>query len=136
LLAECSPDKIWENISAADIFVFPSHNEGMPNSLLEAMAMGIPAVAFAIPAVRELEAGTGGVALVPPLDSSLLAQAILRLSSEREERKRIGEKGKAIVTDRFMMDKNMAEAVRRISHAAEKAQGISPEGCRAIQSSP
>jgi glycosyltransferase involved in cell wall biosynthesis len=38
------------------MFAFTSHHEGMPNSLLEAMAMGVPAIAFAIPPVVELEA--------------------------------------------------------------------------------
>jgi teichuronic acid biosynthesis glycosyltransferase TuaC len=42
LLPVCHPDKVWEYLCAADIFAFTSHREGMPNSLLEAMAMGVP----------------------------------------------------------------------------------------------
>jgi teichuronic acid biosynthesis glycosyltransferase TuaC len=115
VLPECSPDDIWENLCGADIFAFPSHHEGMPNSLLEAMVMGLPSVAFAIPPVREIEAGTEGVVLVPPRDAQLLAQAISRLATNPDERSRIGEKGKQRVLEHFMVRTNMAEAVRRLA---------------------
>jgi len=119
LLPECSPDDVWECYCAGDLFAFPSHKEGMPNSLLEAMAVGLPAVAFAIPAVQELDAGAGGLVLVPPLDAELFAQAILRLVASPTERARVGKNAKAIVMDRFMVRKNMAEALRRMSLLVE-----------------
>ena len=86
LLPACAQDKVWEYLCAADIFAFPStyKGEGMPNSLLEAMVMGLPAVAFAIPPVLEIEAGTRRThVLVPPLRlARLLAEAILRLAAQ------------------------------------------------------
>jgi teichuronic acid biosynthesis glycosyltransferase TuaC len=115
LLPECSPDNVWENLCAADIFAFPSHNEGMPNSLLEAMAMGLPAIAFAIPAVRELEAGTDSLALVPPLDGKLFGEAILRLAASSDERTLLGEKGRALVLEHFMVRKSMGDALQRLN---------------------
>ena len=120
LLPECSPHKVWEYLCAADIFAFPSHNEGMPNSLLEAMAMGVPAIAFGIPAILELEAGTGGLVLVPPFDCRQFADAILRFVACHDERSAIGEKGNALVVDRFMASKNMAEALRRLNQLVER----------------
>jgi teichuronic acid biosynthesis glycosyltransferase TuaC len=123
ILPECNPDDVWENLCGADIFAFPSHNEGMPNSLLEAMAMGVPAIAFAIPAVQELEGRTGALVLVPPLDSSLFAEAISRLASSRDERERVGEKGKARVMDRFLVRKSMAEVLRRLSSLVTERRG-------------
>ena len=115
ILPTCDPTKVWEYLCAADIFAFTSHNEGMPNSLLEAMVMGIPSIAFAIPAVKELEANTGGVLTVPPFDSMLFAQEILRLAANPDERTKIGQKGKARVFDRFSVRKNMAVAFERLS---------------------
>jgi teichuronic acid biosynthesis glycosyltransferase TuaC len=114
LLPECAPDDVWENFCAADLFTFPSHNEGMPNSLLEAMAMGLPAIAFGIPAIRELEMATGAPVVVPPFDCGRFAEAILRLASSSDERARIGNVGKELVLDRFMVFKNMAEALRLV----------------------
>jgi glycosyltransferase involved in cell wall biosynthesis len=115
VLPECDPSDVWENLCAADIFAFPSHHEGMPNSLLEAMAMGLPAVAFAIPAVRELDAGRSSLALVPPFDCRLFGEAISRLAGWLDERIRLGEEGKAVVMDRFMVRKSMDEALRKLN---------------------
>jgi teichuronic acid biosynthesis glycosyltransferase TuaC len=123
MLAACDPEKVWEYLCAADIFAFPSHNEGMPNSLLEAMAMGVPSIAFAIPAILELESGTGAVALVPPLNTVLFGQAILRLAASQDERARIGKIGKEQVMERFMVRKNMGKACAHLARIiAERVQ--------------
>jgi len=87
----------------------------MPNSLLEAMAMGIPAVAFAIPPIREIEAGTGGVVMVPFLDTAAFSQEIMKLAASPDERERIAKIGKAQVMNRFSLRNNMAEVVRMLS---------------------
>jgi len=122
LLPACPADKVWEYLCAADIFAFTSHREGMPNSLLEAMAMGVPSIAFAIPPVLEIEAGTGALVKVPPLNSHLFSEAILGLAASPDERGRIGEKGKAEITSRFMVRENMAKAIRRLAQAVEKSR--------------
>src|SRR5206468_1380786 len=120
LLRSCSPDRVWEFLCAADIFAFPSHREGMPNSLLEAMAMGIPAVTFAIPPVLEIEAGTSCLAMVPMMDSARLAEAILRLAGSPSERALIAERGKTRVLQGFMLRENTAEALRRLKLIVER----------------
>lgn len=120
ILPACSPDRVWELLCAADIFAFPSHAEGMPNSLLEAMSMGVPAIGFAIPPLKEIEAGTGCLVLVPPLDSVRFGEEILRLASDPGERARIGEIGRAQVMERFLIGRNMAAAFARISEIVEQ----------------
>jgi glycosyltransferase involved in cell wall biosynthesis len=120
LLPACNPDKVWEYLCAADIFVFPSHNEGMPNSLLEAMVMGVPAVAFAIPPVLEIDAGSGGLVAVPPFNPKLLSEAILFLAASPTDRTRIGGRGQGQVLSRFMVRKNMASALDRIARLVYK----------------
>jgi glycosyltransferase involved in cell wall biosynthesis len=123
LLPACSPAKVWEYLRAADIFMFGSYKEGMPNSLLEAMAMGLPSIAFSIPSVREIEAATGGVVLVPAFDPVSFSQAILQLAASPQERARIGETGRAQVMERFMIRKNMSEALQRLSAVVQKPRG-------------
>jgi glycosyltransferase involved in cell wall biosynthesis len=115
LLAACEPKQVWEYLCAADIFAFPSHNEGMPNSLLEAMVMELPSIAFAIPAIRELESGSGGISCVPPFDTALFARAILHLALSEEERLRIGKTGRKQVRDRFMARENMEKAYAQLA---------------------
>jgi teichuronic acid biosynthesis glycosyltransferase TuaC len=118
ILPACSPDQVWEYLCAADIFVFPSHNEGMPNALLEAMAMGLPAIAFAIPPVQEIEAGSNALAIIPPFDTARFADELLRLASSQTERVVLGEKGKIEVFKRFMLHKNIANAFVQIEKMA------------------
>jgi glycosyltransferase involved in cell wall biosynthesis len=121
LLPSCNPTKVWEYLCAADIFAFTSHEEGMPNSLLEAMAAGVSAVAFAIPPIVEIDRGTGALVMVPPLDIRLFAEAILRLAATADERCRLGQMGKTQVMERFMVRKNMKTAVRHISCVLEQS---------------
>ena len=115
LLPACPSEQIWEYLCAADLFAFTSHEEGMPNSLLEALAMGVPAVAFAIPPVVEIAAGTEGVLLVPPREVASLAEALVRLAAAPEERVRRGTIGKNQVLERFMVHKNTAIALERLT---------------------
>ena len=66
-------DDIPDLLRAMDIFVLPSRNEGISNTILEAMATGLPIVATDVGGNPELvEAGRTG-ALVPPSDSAALA---------------------------------------------------------------
>ncbi len=114
LIPACSPDEVWDYLAAADIFAFASHAEGMPNSLLEAMAMEVPVVAFAIPPVVELNGGARAVALCRPFDVEAFAESIRRLSVAEDERRWRGREGRAVVQSRFLVRRNMAVAVERL----------------------
>ncbi|MGH7847685.1 MAG: glycosyltransferase [Candidatus Binatia bacterium] len=120
LIPACPSDQVWEYLCAADIFAFTSHREGMPNSLLEAMAMEVPVVAFDIPAVEEIDSGRKNMVRVPLLDSAALARAIIQLAASPGKRADIGAKGKQEVRDRFLAQKNMATAVQKIDQTVEQ----------------
>jgi glycosyltransferase involved in cell wall biosynthesis len=124
MLPACSPEEVWEYLCAADIFAFASHHEGMPNSLLEAMSMEVPAIAFAIPPITELEGGRSALCLVPPFDSQLLGEAILRLADSPTERRRIAQIGSAQIRDHYMTSKNMSLALTRLSEVILRHQRV------------
>ena len=92
----------------------------MPNSLLEAMVMGVPAVAFAIPPVQEIEAGRKSLVLVPLFDSVALAREINRLAASPAMRADIGARGKREVLNRFLVQNSMAVALKKMT---ENMQG-------------
>jgi teichuronic acid biosynthesis glycosyltransferase TuaC len=110
-----SPERVWEYLAAADIFAFPSRREGMPNSLLEAMMMQLPAVGFAIPPVVEIEGGTGCLIAVPDGDANRLAEEILRLVRQPNVRTRVAQKGRDRVREHFALRSGMSQALRRLA---------------------
>lgn len=67
-------------LKGADFLINPSHSEGMPNVVLEAMAMKIPCIATSVGGVGELiEDGHSGL-LVPPKSPEQLAAAVLKIA--------------------------------------------------------
>ncbi len=111
-------------LSLFDVFVLPSYREGMPRSLLEAMASGIPVVASDIRGCREeVDEGVTGL-LVPPRDHERLGEAISMLLDSKERSRRMGEAARERVIERFDERKIVARQVRLIEelagHASEK----------------
>lgn len=92
-------DEVSDVLAAADLFVFPSYEEGLSLSLLEALAMGLPVVASDIPGNR-LAAGENAC-YVPPREVSALATAMSRLLENSEERRHLGQGGRVRVTAEF-----------------------------------
>jgi glycosyltransferase involved in cell wall biosynthesis len=68
-------DDLWEVYPAFDVFCLPSEAEGLPRTILEAQACGVPVVASAVGGIPEAVHPRAG-ALVPPSDPHALAQAL------------------------------------------------------------
>ena len=82
-------------LAAADIFALPSHFEGLPMSVIEAMLCGLPVVATDIRGPREQVVHEQTGLLVPPARVTPLAAALRRLAGEPALRRRYGEAGLA-----------------------------------------
>jgi glycosyltransferase involved in cell wall biosynthesis len=83
----------------ADVFVLPSHAEGFPNVLLEAMAAGLPVISTAVGGIPDvIKHGTNGL-LVPVGDVGALATAIATLQSDPVARERMGKVNREAVTN-------------------------------------
>lgn len=74
-------------LSAADVFLFPSVTEGMPNAVLEAMACGVAIVASDIPVLRELSADGRNFPIITPPDAHAFAGVIRDLCRDADRRR-------------------------------------------------
>jgi glycosyltransferase involved in cell wall biosynthesis len=84
-----------------DLFVLSSHDEGMSNAILEAMAMTKPVVATDVGGTAEVvQQGRSGL-LVPPKDPTALATAILEVLAQPSRAQAMGQLGRQIVEERF-----------------------------------
>ncbi|MCP3915113.1 MAG: glycosyltransferase family 4 protein [bacterium] len=82
--------------------------DNIPNALIEALAMGLPVVASALPAIEEaLDGGRSGL-LVPPGDSAALAGAITRLAGDARLRRTLAERGRSRFEAEFALEANVA----------------------------
>lgn len=96
-------DVLVDALGSADAFLLPSHQEGFPNSLLEAMAAGLPSIVTPVGAVPEV-IQNGGALVVPVGDSGALADAMERLTRDPVLRRSVGEKARSIVLERYTAD--------------------------------
>jgi glycosyltransferase involved in cell wall biosynthesis len=91
-------------LQTCDILVRPSLLEGMPLTVLEAMACGLPVVATPVSGTAELvRHGKNGL-LVPPADPASLARAILRLMEDKPMREAQGRKARRLVERGYSWD--------------------------------
>jgi glycosyltransferase involved in cell wall biosynthesis len=84
-------------LAAADLFVFPSLTEGMPNALLEAMAAGLPVVACDVPGCRDLIDNQLNGCLVPPGSPPAMAAALAHLLADPLLARRLGQEARRTV---------------------------------------
>ncbi len=83
--------------AAADVFVLPSHSEGSPNVLLEAMSAEVPIVGTAVGGVPEIVADEASALLVPPQNPQALAAAIDRVLQDQALAQRLTTGASALV---------------------------------------
>lgn len=96
---------------AMDLFMLASRYEGMPYTLLEAMACALPVVATSIPGCIEVvEPGAGE--LVPLNDPAALADAARRLLQDPDRARAAGRAAREIISRRFTRERFLAETAR------------------------
>lgn len=106
--------------SAFDVFMLSSRREGLPNSLLEAMAMGLPVVTTDVAGAKELVShGQTGFVLAQG-DAAGLGQALLTLVEDRHLLKLMGEEGRKRVEREF----SFTNRLRKIEDLYEDVLGV------------
>lgn len=92
---------IPELLALSDVYVLPSYREGLPRSIIEAMAMNIPVIATDIRGCREEVVHGHSGYLVKKADVASLYNSMLILADDALKRKRFGRNGRKIAEDMF-----------------------------------
>ncbi len=121
-------DDVPAVLAQADVFVLPSRSEASPNSVIEAMAAGLPVVASNVGGIPELvtEGQTGR--LVPPGNPEALASALLDLLDHPDRAAEFGRNGRERIERTYSFDR-MVEQFESLylSELAAKQGAILPE---------
>ncbi len=123
-------DEVYRVLAAADAYVSTSRGEGLPLSVLEALAAELPAVLSDIPPHQEVAAATAAARLAPVGDARAFADALTRLLVlPLEQREALGRSARKAVTDAFSVH-SMTDGYARI-YAALRRGDRQPIGAAA-----
>ena len=93
-------------ISSCKIYVLPSYREGMPRSVLEAMAIGRPILTTDTPGCRETVINGKNGLLVPPKNSKSLANAMIQFLNTNEDTiQKMGKESYNLAKDKYAVEK-------------------------------
>jgi glycosyltransferase involved in cell wall biosynthesis len=90
--------------SASDIFVLPSLEDNLPNTMLESLSCGTPVVAFAVGGIPDVVVPGVTGQLAPVYDVHKLGEAILSLIFNPDQREEMGQKGRKEMLDNYSLD--------------------------------
>jgi glycosyltransferase involved in cell wall biosynthesis len=93
-----------EILAGFDIFVLPSHSEGLPIALLEACGLGMACLATDVGGVSEVIVHGKSGWLVPPKSPEQLSQGLIRLLTDSEGRHQMGREAARQVRERYNID--------------------------------
>ncbi|MBB5253519.1 glycosyltransferase family 4 protein [Sulfurisphaera ohwakuensis] len=108
--------KLYEIVSRAKLFIYPSHVDGFSLVVLESLALGTPVVAYDIPAIRTVYKGLNAVRIVREFDKESMAKESLSIlsMSEGEIEGIMNEENLLNFLNLHSSWDNVAESVRRI----------------------
>ena len=99
-----SADQMAGELQRASVFALPSHQEGVPMALLEAMACSVPVLTTPVGGIPEVVENDRNGILVTPGDVDAIEAALARLLESSAERERLGAAARATIAERFSLD--------------------------------
>jgi glycosyltransferase involved in cell wall biosynthesis len=110
-----SRQDVPELLGIFDVFCLPSTHEGLPLTVLEAMAAGVPVVGSDVMGINEVVTHDVNGLLFPSNDERALADVLLRLLRDKDLQSRLARAGEAFVTEHFSLDEKV-DAYDKLFH--------------------
>lgn len=107
-----------EVYGGSDIFALPSENETFGQVFIEAMACGLPVIGTNVGGIPEIINDSNNGYLIPPNNSSLLAQMIEKLLNDRSTRNKFIKAGIKTVEEKFTAEKQLANFIKKLEETA------------------
>jgi glycosyltransferase involved in cell wall biosynthesis len=126
-LGRCEPEEVKALLAQADIFVLPSLWEGLPGSVMEAMASGLPVVGTNVNGTNELVIDGETGFLAPPRTPKALAERLAWLVRDPQLRLEMGRRGRKRIAEEFTLDamvKRTEDFYRSIVEARRPARQL------------
>lgn len=120
-------DDVPQVLHGGDVFVLPSRSEAFPNSVMEAMAAGLPVVASNVGGIPELVRDGHNGRLVPPGDVDALARALVDVLGDPERAERFGRAGRRVIEETYSFDR-MVEQFETLYETEYGARATAPTG--------
>src|SRR5690606_16930332 len=95
--------RLVQAYQAADVFVFPSRNEGLPNVVLEAMASGLPLIVSDLPGLKTVIKPNDNGVVVPIGNAQALAQQVKLITENRGHGHIIGENASSYIQSKHSL---------------------------------
>ncbi len=111
LAGERLPSEVQQALAAADVFCLPSYSEGLPVSIMEAMAVGVPVVTSNIAGIPEIAVHEHTALTVPAGNSQALADALQRMLQDAGLRQRIVTAARGKVEEEYVLRKNVQRLI-------------------------
>lgn len=106
LPGQVEADKMATWMQCCDVFVLPSHTEGMPNVVMEAMACGVPVIATEVGGLPDAVGGSGGAVLIRPRCVEELQKAMDAAIESPQKRLEMSVSAREVAEKRFGVTRN------------------------------
>ena len=114
-----------DEIHAADVVVLPSYySEGVPRSLIEAMACGKALITTDTPGCRDVVEPDRNGFLVPPRDVDALVEAMMRFGDASDIAEKMGARSRTLFLERFSDEHVVARTLREYDRAGVRISGL------------
>ena len=106
-------DEVMNKLSASDIFLLSSVEEGISNAVLEAMILGVPVISTDCGGMSEVIDDKKNGFIIPLREPEIMAEKIKEYITINESEKRsISEKARNIILDKYLLEKQLDEMVK------------------------